>query len=60
MRDPAQVKVDGVYVCAVCGERLPPLAEKQGDPFCATQCCKDFHGVEITQVKRGVPVGSSS
>ncbi len=32
--------------CSRCGSPLPPLAMKEGDPYCSCRCCKQAHGVE--------------
>lgn len=29
--------------CATCGQPLPDLAVKAGDPFCTTDCCRRYH-----------------
>jgi hypothetical protein len=46
--------------CTVCGEKLPPVAIENEDPFCSTPCCHSFHGVEIQAKTPGVPVGASA
>lgn len=64
-RDPKMIKVSrGKYVCANegCEKELNPIVVKNLDPFCSTECCHAFHGVEITVRDRakGIFVGSSS
>lgn len=29
-----------------CKKELPPIAIREGDPFCSAECCRDHHGVE--------------
>lgn len=36
--------------CERCGKPLPPIAVREGDPYCSTVCAKTAHGVS--------PVGS--
>jgi hypothetical protein len=54
----------GVYECANpdCDKPLNETTIKNLDPFCSTDCCHSWHGVEITvrDAKRGIFVGSSS
>ncbi len=41
--------------CSRCGSPLPPLAMKEGDPYCSCRCCKQAHGVEDS-----FPTGSAA
>ena len=29
--------------CAVCPKKLPPIALREGDPFCSNECARKFH-----------------
>lgn len=55
-KDPKQLK----SLRCRCGNPLPEAAARDGDPWCSTVCCKEFHGVEIQAKKPGVPVGASA
>ena len=50
-RDPRMKKVDGVFVCVVCGGELNSLCITNSDPFCRTQCCNEWHGFEPVYTK---------
>lgn len=44
--DPEMVQVDGVWVCAQCGDPLNDLTVAAGDPFCRTACANEWHEFE--------------
>jgi hypothetical protein len=61
IRDPKPKRVKkGVFACAKCGQELNETTMKNQDPFCSTNCCHEYHGVEIQIPHRGYTVGSSS
>lgn len=37
----------GVIRCAYCKEPLGEIAIRNMDPFCRTQCCRAWYGVEL-------------
>jgi hypothetical protein len=39
--------------CVACGQPRPHIAIKHADPFCSTDCCKRWHGVQTIVLHQG-------
>lgn len=39
------------FKCANCGDPLPSVCVADSDPFCRTECAREYHGTQITREK---------
>jgi hypothetical protein len=49
--DPRLKKKGGKFVCVICGNPLNSLCVKDSDPFCTSNCAREFHGTQINREK---------
>lgn len=44
-------------LCQRCEKRIPPVAQKHGDPFCSRVCAEAVYGTAARSVPRRMVVG---